>query len=292
MRGFLYRLFTGLARYAGPWILIFFVWFVTTGFFFLFPRRVAVGVRFYGALFPDRSWLYHLYCVWGQYHSYSRLFIDRFLLRQGDVTCTSEGWEYLADAADKGTGGILLMSHLGNWEVAAYLLKHKGTKILLYMGIDHREQIERIQKRDLAKADLRIVTLDENGISPLAIVEGINYLKEGGLVAMTGDLVFSGEQRVSRVPFLGREAAIPETPHIFALLSGAPIFTFFVHRLGHMTYHIEVFPPFHVKAANRAGREEALRRSILHYAALLEGQVKKHPLEWYHFKAFLGRKLD
>jgi predicted LPLAT superfamily acyltransferase len=108
---------------------------------------------------------------------------------------------------------------------------------------------------------------------------------------MTGDFILSGQQRVSRVPFLGHEVEIPETPHIFALLSGAPIFVFFAHRQGSMQYHIELHPPFQVKAAHRGEREGEIRRSVFHYANLLEKQVRKHPLEWYHFKAFLGRKL-
>ena len=36
-----------------------------------------------------------------------------------------EGWEYLDEAVDKKTGAILLMSHIGNWELAAQTSQQK-----------------------------------------------------------------------------------------------------------------------------------------------------------------------
>ena len=52
----------------------------------------------------------------------------------------------------KKTGAILLMSHIGNWELAAQTLNKKGLPIMLYLGAKHKEQIEHIQKRFWRKA--------------------------------------------------------------------------------------------------------------------------------------------
>ena len=51
-------------------------------------------------------------------------------------------------------GGIILMSHVGNWEVAVHLLKKllPEMDLLLYMGIKNKEQIESIQKNELDRA--------------------------------------------------------------------------------------------------------------------------------------------
>jgi predicted LPLAT superfamily acyltransferase len=46
----------------------------------------------------------------------------------------------------------------------------------------------------------------------------------------------------------------------------------------------------HVRAASRSDRREAVRRSAQRYADILEQQLRQHPLQWWHFEAFLGRR--
>jgi len=53
-------------------------------------------------------------------------------------------------------------------------------------------------------------------------LEGIKFLREGGIVSMTGDRLW-GEQSYVIVDFLGHEAKLPDTPHLFALMTGAPL---------------------------------------------------------------------
>lgn len=294
MRRFYYQLINFLARTLGTWVFSIFIWPITTAFFVFFPKRVAHGLRFYGVLFPDRSRFYHLRCVWRQYHNFSRLFVDRFLLHEnGELSYTSEGWEYIKEAVDERSGGILLMSHMSNWEMAAGLLTQKtpGLRLLLYMGRKHKEKTGAFIKSGLSRTGIRIVAVDPEGGSALEIIEGINFLREGGLISLTGDRPWSGKERTVPVRFLGHEAHLLEAPHVIALLSGAPIFHFFAFRSGPRQYHFFITKPIHVKAASRADRKTAIRQSAQRYADHMEQMLRRHPLEWYNFDVFLGRKL-
>lgn len=294
MKKFLYRSIIILSKIFGLWVFIMFAWIISTGFFLFFPSRVAISVRFYQALFPNRSWTYHIWCTWRQYHNFIYIFLDRFLLQDfGDISYTSEGWEYLEEAVKNKTGGIILMSHMGNWEIAAHLLKRKleGIRLLLYMGIRHKEQIERMQKDSLSHSGIRIIALNQDGGSPFDIVEGLEFLKEGGLVSLAGDIIWSGDQRIIPVRFLDHEVYLPETPHIFALLSGVPLFIFFSFRTGKKHYHCTITKPKYVKAASRFERKEVIRRSAQEYADVLDQTLRQYPLQWYHFEPFLGKRL-
>lgn len=292
MKAFFYELFTGLAKRTGLWIFRVFTWFVASGYFFLFPGRLRHSIRFYGALFPDRSFFHRLLCAWRQYQSFTTVYLDRFILQDfGDISCTRDGWENITRAVESGTGAILLMSHMGSWEVAAHLLKLRGMRLLLYLGETHKEQIEKKQKESLESLGVRIIAVGRETASPFAIVEGISFLRGGGLVSLTGDRLWHEEQRAVEVRFLGHQAFLPETPHIFALLSGAPLIFFFVSRTGEKTYHMDVSEPRYVKAASRGEREAAVKASAQAYADLLEKQVRRRPHEWYHFEPFLGKKL-
>ncbi|HSW38496.1 MAG TPA: hypothetical protein VLL97_03290 [Acidobacteriota bacterium] len=90
--------------------------------------------------------------------------------------------------------------------------------------------------------------------------------------------------------FLGHEAQIPESPHLFALLSGAPLHVFFVFRDSPKRYRTIMLPARYVAAASRQERQEAIRQSAQRYADQLEAMVRQRPFEWYHFEPFLKRK--
>ncbi len=287
-----YRFSTAVSRKVGAWFFRAGAWFVAAGYYIFFPKRVAVSVRFYQKLFPGRSVFYALRASWRQYQGFTTVFLDRFLLeKNGYIPYTSKGWEYLEESIEKKTGGVILMSHMGNWEVAAHLLKKRGGDIplMLFMGARQKEQIERMQKDELAKSGIRIIAADETGGSPFDMIEGIRFLQAGGLVSLTGDVVRHERQRTVAVDFLGEQVQIPEMPHVLALVSGAPLFVLFACRTGKGRYAFSVTPPIYVRAAYRAEKGAAIRASGQMYAALLEERLREHPFQWYHFRPFLPR---
>ncbi len=120
-----------------------------------------------------------------------------------------------------------------------------------------------------------------------SVLEGLRFLQSGGIVSMTGDRVWSAEQRAVRVKMLGHEVALPETPHLLAMLSGVPLLIYFARRVGPKKYHFKCCAPLAVDKASRRFREEAIRRSAQTYADLLEAELRANPFEWYHFEPFL-----
>ena len=286
-----YKILLFLTRQLGLWFFRIFSWFVATGYFLLFPLRVADSIKFYRALFPEKNFFYCLWCAWRQYHKFTDVYIHRFIrFDEDDIEYVKEGWEYLEEAVQKKTGVILLMSHIGNWELAAQTLQKKGLPIMLYLGAKNKEQMEHIQKQILAKSGIRVVATTEDEKSPFALIEGINFLREGGIVSMTGDRLW-GEQSYVTVDFLGHEVRLPDTPHLFALMTGAPLMTFFVYQEAVGKYHIKVSRGRKVIAASRADRKKVVQESAQAYAADLAQFAREHPFEWHHFEPFLGKKI-
>jgi lauroyl/myristoyl acyltransferase len=291
MKKFSHKIAVYFSQHLGVWFFRTFSWFIATGYFFLFPVRVAHSLKFYRALFPKRNCMYHLYCAWKQYHNFTNVYIHRFIHFKGEeIEFTKEGWQYLDEAVEKKTGAIVVMSHIGNWELAAQMLNRKGMPIMLYLGAKHKEQVERMHKEALVKKGIKIVTTSEKEKSPFALLEGINFLREGGIVSMTGDRLW-GEQSYVVVDFLGYEIKLPDTPHLFALMSGAPLMTFFVYEKALGKYHIAVSRGRRVTALSRADRKRVVMESAQGYADELIRFVRRHPFEWHHFEPFF-RKND
>ena len=289
MRNLSYRIITSISRKIGLWVFQVFAWFVATGYFVLFPGRVGNSVSTYRALFPNRHGWFHVWCAWRQFHNFTHVYQDRFVLQHSQqLTVTSHGMQHFEDALAKGRGGILLMSHMGNWEMAAHLLKRKKNELplLLYMGIQEKEQIERLQKEALVQSGIHIIAVEKDGGSPMDLVDGIRFLESGGVVSMTGDLVWKTEQRTVPVQFLGQEILVPEVPYVLALLSGAPLFIFFAFRTAKNQYRFTMSEPMVLEAASREDRKTVIQQSAQAYARVLEETLRQYPLHWYHFKPF------
>ena len=284
-----YRILSLLTRWFGLWFFNLIAGGIAAGYFILFPKRVAVGMRFYQALFPEKSRAYHRWCTFRQFLDFTHVFRDRLLLSDPvKITTDFDGWERLRDAMGR-RGGILLMSHMGNWEVAARLLKKTlpDLRLMLYMGVKQKEQIEGLQKQTVRGSDIRIVGVDDAGGSPFDVVEGIRFLRDGGLVSLTGDRAWRTDQRTIAVRFLGQTVHLPAAPYLLAMAAGAPIYVFFAVRARRCHYRFSASPPIVVPAADRSQRESAMARAAQQYAELLEAAVRRHPFQWHHFEPFL-----
>ncbi len=277
-----------VSRLLGPWLFALVSRIIAVGYFLCSPR-VKESRRLYAALYPHRSKYYHLWCTFRQYQNFTTIHFDRFLGNQGSVPeCIRLGGEGLETRLNQG-GAILLMSHLGNWEMAARLLmqQRQNLRLLLYMGVKEKEGVERTQKEELQRAGVSIIGVDQGLSSPFAAVEGVRVLQSGGLVSMTGDVVWRPDQRRIAVSFLGAIAYVPEAPFIFALVSGAPIFVFFAFRIGTNRYQFTFSEPIWIKSVGRSERQQVIAEAAQHYADLLEEALRTHPFEWYHFDRFL-----
>ncbi|MGM0759859.1 MAG: lysophospholipid acyltransferase family protein [Thermodesulfobacteriota bacterium] len=224
---------------------------------------------------------------------FTTIFVDRFILkRSGEISFTSQGWEYLEQALETKTGGVILMSHVGNWEMAAHLwTRHKtGFPLMLYMGAKRGEQIEKLQKEDLREKGVRILAAGDEAGSPFDILEGINFLKSGGFVSITGDKIRDRRQRTVQATFLGHEVRLPELPHLLAQLSGAPLFALLCFRLGPGQYLVSVTPPRYLNAGSGQQRKAIIEKSAQEYARVLEAAVQEFPFQWYHFEPFWSRE--
>jgi len=289
MKGLFYRAISWFGRRVGVWFVAAFAWLVSTGYFLFRPGRVATSVRFYRALHPDRGTAHALCCTWRQFHHFAGIFAERLRLASAaDVPCTEEGLDHLVRAAEAKTGAILVMSHVGSWEIGARLLQRRGFPLQLHMGIKEREQIERLQKSDLRRDGVQVLAGESAEASPFDLVESLRFLRAGGFVSLAADRARGEPGRTVAVRFLGHEVQLSAAPWVLALLAKAPVFHFFALRTGRGRYRFVASAPRTVRAEGRADREGAILRAAQDYADDLAEIVRRHPEQWYSFEPFLG----
>ncbi len=289
MKVFFHKMTMGVSFLLGSWFIRFFAWWIATGYLFFRPSRRKSSLQLYRTIFPDREGWYHLYSAWRQFHSFAATYADRIEIdRKKGVIISAEGREGILEADKRGSGGIILMSHLGNYEVAARAFREIGIKHLMIMGEKEARQVARDQRETLKTRGISILVAKGQGDSIFGGLEAIQFIREGGFVSLSGDLIWTRQRALLPVRFFDREVAFTSAPHLLALVTGAPLFTLFTFRVKRGMHKIMISPPRVVKAPSRSERNNALQASAQVYADALEEKVRQYPFQWYVFEPFFG----
>jgi len=281
-----YRFLVAVSARVGVWVIKGFAWAITAAHFVLLPKRVRHSVDFYAALLPDRSARAHRRTAWGQYQHFATVYSERLVADyMPPPRVVREGAAYFEHAIESGEGGVIVMSHVGNWEVAARTFARSGLRLLLYIDEEERNVIEDVQGADLAREGLTTVTVPRDRGDALNLVDAASFIAAGGFVGLPGDRLRPGGRGV-RVRFAGRRTELPAAPHALALATGAPLLAFFALREAPGAVRVRCTPPQRVVAASRGERIAAIAESVQWYAETLEGVVREHPEQWHHFAPF------
>lgn len=288
MSGGGYRFLRWWSRIVGLWLVRVTAAIIAGGYFVLLPRRLLGSVRFYRALFPERSRAYALVCAWRQYQDFARLYSERLEIeRRTDIRFDSEGEQRLAVAKAAGQGAILLMSHFGRWEIGARLLGRRREELTLVMGgIDNGGARGGVDA-DLRTAGVDVVTVPAGRGRAFDILQALQVLRAGGFVSLAADRAY-GDARRLRLPFLGQAASIAAAPFALALASGAPLLVVFAVKLGPRHYRFSCDEPLTLHAQRRQDRQRVMIEAAMAYLERLRGLARVHPEQWQTFGDFLG----
>ena len=185
-------------------------------------------------------------------------------------------------------GGIIVVSHLGNFEVCNALANQTPDlhmTILVYTR--HAEKFNALMKEVAGNTNVEILQVID--VSPATAMLFLAKVDAGGYIVIAGDRTpVSGQGRVSMVNFLGERAAFPQGAFILAGLLKCPVyFMFCLKQQKQYHVYIERFTEC-LKFHDRKHRLQTLNNVVQEYAARLEHYCLKAPLQWFNFFPFWG----
>ncbi|RDJ25229.1 glycosyltransferase family 2 protein [Bosea caraganae] len=185
----------------------------------------------------------------------------------------------------EGRGALLIVSHLGNAEIArAALAAHVGRPVHVLMHTVQARRYNAILRSILPGVGSNVIEVTEIGVdTAIALSERID---RGEWLVIAGDRIpVMSQSRVSEAMFLGEAAPFSQGPYILAALLNCPVLTLFCLRegKGHRAY-FEGFADAVVLP--RKARAEALAAYAALYAQRLEHHCLQQPLQWYNFYDF------
>jgi KDO2-lipid IV(A) lauroyltransferase len=94
-------------------------------------------------------------------------------------------------------------------------------------------------------------------------------------------LIVDGDQKKGGVPvmLMGQKIAMPPGPAILAQRTGATVLPMFIFRQKNNSQKIIIEPP--VDMIDDEDQDKAVALLCRKFAAIIESNIKKHPLQWY-----------
>ena len=242
----------------------------------LFDHRARCAIHPYVRhRFPERSRFGQWLATYRIFLEQGRMLVDRYtaLTRPSllDITITAQGEAALRTLAAE--GGILLMSHAGNWQAAIPKLARLGKTVHLVMAAEPNRSVSETLQLDGGCGELVQVINAEQFMDAAPRVVAALASKE--IVSLMGDRAYGSA--AMPVPFLGEPANFPVAAFRIASATGKSVFFPFVPRTGHGRYVIEVSA-----VALPAGRAE-LNSNMMRYAAALEAFSDAYPYQCFPF---------
>ncbi len=259
---------------------------VAAGYFFCLPRRAGQSVKAFRALLPERGWRSAFGCAWRQYQDFASVYAERLEAEwadEGEIVYEHEGREHLAAVRRANTGAVLLMSHLGRWQLAARMLPRDLGRLVVFMGATGpRDSVPAA----LHRGGMQVHAVRATQVQAADIFEAVAALREGAWVSMTGDRPWGGA-RTMQVPFLGHEVAVNVAPFALAQATGAPLFFVFAYKVRRRHYRFVCSAPRYLRVSDRSQKEAAFQEAARAYLAELECMMRAHPEQWHSFGGFL-----
>ena len=212
------------------------------------------------------------------FRNYARYLIDVLCLpNMGRVelerTVDVIGWEHIPDSLARGKGLLLVTGHIGNWEVPAALLAARGFPVnVIVERLEPPAWNERVQAiRE--RAGLRAIPMETGAREMFAC------LRRNEVLALLIDRPLPAGG--APVQFFGRETRIPDGVARLALRTGAAVIGAVGLRRG-SRFAAMVSPPLPFEPTG--DREHDVRVLTQLIATWLEGEVRRHPSQWYMFR--------
>ena len=181
-----------------------------------------------------------------------------------------DGLDKIRQVLAKGKGGILLPSHIGNWELISLYFPLKGCYGTVIVRRIYFDGYDKFINKMRTSRGTGIIYRDE---SPKKI---LRLLKKGKLIGILADQDMDSVDGVC-VNFFGRPAYTPKAPVVLSAATGAPLIPCFVIREknGH---RVIVEDP--IEVIDKGDKEETIKFNTQRWSDIIESYIKKYPEQW------------
>ena len=276
------NIFYGLIRIGGRPLAYFSLFWVVLYYVLCRPSIRRKSDYYLNHRFPNISCLKkHLQC-YRIFMQMGKILIDQAIvgtLGPEKMKFTIHGRQRLLDLVHKHSGFVLLMSHVGCWQVALSSLHFLKVPVNLLLEQEEGNIDRHYFEQAVINFPLAIIDPTEKLGGTL---EMLRVLKKGEVLCMMGDRILGSEKNYLTVNFLGEAAPFPYSAFMVASAANAPIVIFFSYKTGYDTYALKISRI--IRIPSNLGRSgELYRPYVEQYVKELEIFTQNYPHQFFNF---------
>lgn len=219
--------------------------------------------------------------------------MDKVAAWSGSITeqqLSGQGFQAFSAAIAEGRGGIVLVSHHGNLDIANSMARTQPTlNMTVLMHTRNAGKFNEMLKQVTGQPRPDILEVTE--ITPGTAQDMAERIARGGFVVIAADRIPVSGERMRAVPFLGAPALFPEGPFLLATLLRCPVYELGCVREGE-SFQIDFTLFDDTAELSRRDREAWICNAMHRYADGLAQRVRRQPLQWFNFYPFWLNKNE
>ena len=284
---FQHKFFYALIRLGGGRLAHFFLYFVVSYYVLFRPSVRRKTESYLSHRFPDRKGFQRLLDSYRLSLELGKVLINRAIvgiLGPEKISLSFDDMEKLLELVDERKGIILLMAHIGCWQVALPMLSALNIPANLVMQREEGDIDKQYFEHRGMPCPYRII--DPRGYLGGSL-EMMEVLKKGEALCIMGDRLFGGLKNAVEVRFLGEMALFPISAMKLASASGAPVAILIPSMTSPTQYRFDLAGVIRVPAG--LGRStDRFFPYINQFVAVLEDFVAEYPYQFFNFYDMWG----
>ena len=250
-----HHIFYGLIRLGGRRTAYFALYFVVF-YYMLFRPAIRRKTEYYlRRRFQNRKLLARFVDGYRMSLELGKILIDRAtvgILGSEEMKVKLYGRKKLLKLLDRRCGFVLLMSHVGSWQVALSALNFINVPVNLLLEREQGNIDRHYFEYSGTESPYRIIN---PGGYLGGTLEMLEVLKKGEVLCVMGDRVSGSQKSSVKVEFLGEDAPFPYSAFKLASAAGVPIVVLFSYKNGPDSYALKISKIIHVpKNLGRSGK--------------------------------------
>jgi predicted LPLAT superfamily acyltransferase len=267
----------------GGWRLAYFILYFVVLYYILFSPSVRKRCRYYlSHRFPEEKSLRRLISSYRLSLEFGKVLIDRAItgiLGADKMSVTFKDQDGLLGLISEGKGIIILMAHIGCWQVALSALHFLKTPVNMVIHREEGDVDRHYFEHQTMERPFRIIN-PEGFLG--GTLEIIDVLKKGEVLCMMGDRLLGNPKNTVRVKFLGEDVLFPFSAMKIASAAGAPVVILFPYKKGTTEYALELAKIIRVpEGLGRTG--DPFIPYIKEFVQTLEGFTEEYPFQFFNF---------
>ncbi|MDR2533741.1 MAG: lipid A biosynthesis (KDO)2-(lauroyl)-lipid IVA acyltransferase [Tannerellaceae bacterium] len=235
-----------------------------------------------------KQWLYSpakaLAQTYLNHFLFGQMILDRFALFSGRAEMFRteiSGNEHFLRLVNSPQGFIIAGSHIGNFEIAGYLLRQNRKTLHALVFPGETPTVQRNRSRILEQNNISLIPV-ANDMSHLIAMRAA--LAAGNIVIMPADRMY-GSTRSATAPFLRGIARFPVGAPTLAILANVEILAVYVVKQAARAYSVNVIPIAQSASAD-ADKQQRIEACTKAFARSMEETLRKYPAQWFNYYDF------